>query len=296
MCTLMKRPWSVVMALAGFGLLLLPVPLSSQSAERSVYAAVLTRDGMPVTDLTARDFIVREGDIEREVLRVSRATDAFQMAVLIDNSSALSPYLVDVRAGLAEFIREMGGQNEIALVGIGQRPTILVDYTRDVKKLSDGASRVFPETLSGGYLLDAIIEVGRGLKKREGGRRAFVVVGTSQGKEFSERYHRYVLDELRDSGATLHAYIIGPPNSLVDDNARERSLTIDQGAEMTGGRQEDLLTSSSLPGKMRELAAELKNQYAVVYSRPQSLIPPDSIDVGVRRPELVVRAQRVLPK
>ena len=296
MHVLMSWRWSMVMALAGFGLLLLPVPLSSQSAERSVYAAVLTRDGMPVTDLTARDFIVREGDIEREVLRVSRATDAFQMAVLIDNSSALSPYLVDVRAGLAEFIREMGGQNEIALVGIGQRPTILVDYTRDVKKLSDGASRVFPETLSGGYLLDAIIEVGRGLKKREGGRRAFVVVGTSQGKEFSERYHRYVLDELRDSGATLHAYIIGPPNSLVDDNARERSLTIDQGAEMTGGRQEDLLTSSSLPGKMRELAAELKNQYAVVYSRPQSLIPPDSIDVGVRRPELVVRAQRVLPK
>lgn len=296
MHVLMSWRWSVMMALAGFGLLLLPVPLSSQSAERSVYAAVLTRDGMPVTDLTARDFIVREGDIEREVLRVSRATDAFQMAVLIDNSSALSPYLVDVRAGLAEFIREMGGQNEIALVGIGQRPTILVDYTRDVKKLSDGASRVFPETLSGGYLLDAIIEVGRGLKKREGGRRAFVVVGTSIGKEFSERYHRYVLDELRDSGATLHAYIIGPPNSLVDDNARERSLTIDQGAEMTGGRQEDLLTSSSLPGKMRELAAELKNQYSVVYSRPQSLIPPDSIDVDVRRPELVVRAQRVLPK
>jgi Ca-activated chloride channel family protein len=292
----MSWRWSVVMALLGLGSLSLPVALSSQSAERTVYAAVLTKDGMPVTDLTARDFIVRENDLEREVLRVSRATDPFQMAVLVDNSEALNPYLVDVRAGLAEFIREMGGQNEIALVGFGQRPTILVDYTRDVKKLSDGASRVFPETLSGGYLLDAILEIGRGLKKREGGRRAMVVIGTTRGQEFSERYHRYVLDELRDSGATLHAYMIGPANSLIDDNARERSLTLDQGARMTGGRQEDLLTSSSLPGKMRELAAEIKNQYAVVYSRPQSLVPPDSIDVGVRRPELVVRAQRVLPK
>jgi hypothetical protein len=162
---------------------------------------VLNKGGMPVTDLAARDFIVREGDVEREVLRVSRATDAFQMALLVDNSTALNPYLVDVRAGLAEFIREMGGQNELALVGFGSRPTILVDYTRDVKKLSDGASRLFPETLSGGYLLDAIIEVGRGLKKREGTRRALVVIGTTVGQEFSERYHRYVLDELRDSGA-----------------------------------------------------------------------------------------------
>jgi VWFA-related protein len=251
---------------------------------------------MPVTDLAAKDFIVREGDLEREVLRVSKATDPFQMALLVDNSSALNPYLNDVRTGLREFVREMGGQHEIALVGFGARPTILVDYTRDVKKLTDGIDRLFPETLSGGYMLDAFIEVGRGLKKREGGRRAFVVVGTTLGQEFSERYHRYVLEEIRDSGATLHAYMIGRPNSLTDDNARERSLTIDQGAAMTGGRQEDLLTSSSLPGKMRELAAEIKNQYAVVYSRPQSLIPPDSIEVGVRRPELVVRAQRVLPK
>src|SRR5512134_286861 len=257
MRTLLNR-WSIVMALAGLSFLLLPVVLSSQAAERTAYAAVLNRDGMPVTDLTARDFIVREGNVEREVLRASRPTDAFQMAVLVDNSTALTPYLVDVRAGLAEFIREMGGQNELALVGFGSRPTILVDYTRDVKKLSDGASRLFPATLSGGYLPYGIIEVGRGLKKREGTRRALVVIGTTVGQEFSERYHRYVLDELRDSGATLHAYMIGPANPLTDDNARERSLTIDQGAEMTGGRQEDLLTSSSLPGKMRELAAEIK--------------------------------------
>jgi VWFA-related protein len=292
----MNRRWAIVMMLAGVCLAGWPIVVSSQSAERTVYAAVLGKDGMPVTDLSAKDFIVREGDIEREVLRVSRATDPFQMALLVDNSTALNPYLNDVRAGLRDFVREMGGQNEIALVGFGARPTILVDYTRDVKKLTDGIDRLFPETLSGGYLLDAFIEVGRGLKKREGGRRAFVVVGTTLGQEFSERYHRYVLDEIRDSGATLHAYMIGRPNSLTDDNARERSLTIDQGAAMTGGRQEDLLTSSSLPGKMRELAAEIKNQYAVVYSRPQSLIPPDSIEVGVRRPELVVRAQRVLPK
>lgn len=296
MSTSINRRWSVVMTLAGLSTLLLPAALWSQSAERTVYAAVLARDGKPVTDLTARDFIVRENDVEREVLRVSRATDSFHLAVLVDNSEALNPYLLDVRAGLAEFIREMGGQHDIALIGFGQRPTVLVDYTRDVKKLSDGASRIFPETLSGAYLLDAILEVGRGLKKREGGRRAFVVIGTTRGQEFSERYHRYVLDELRDTGATLHVYMIGPASPLTDDRARERSLTLDQGARMTGGRQEDLLASSSLPGKMRELAAEIKNQYAVVYSRPESLIPPDSIDVAVRRPELVVRAQRVLPK
>jgi len=284
-----------VAALLGLGALLVATVVSGQSVERSVYASVLNQAGAPVTDLTARDFIVRENDIEREVLRVSPATEAFQIALLVDNSQAAGPHISDLRNGLLEFVKAMAGQNEIALVGFGQRPTILVAYTRDLGRLSQGAGRLFAESNSGAYVLDAIIEVGRGLRKREGSRRAFVVIST-QGAEFSERYHKHVLGDLLESGAALHAFVIGVSNDLGRDDARERSLTLDQGARMTGGRQEDLLTSSSLPGRMRDLAAELKNQYRVVYARPPATIPPESIEVSVRRKDLTVRAPRVLPK
>jgi hypothetical protein len=41
---------------------------------------------------------------------------------------------------------------------------------------------------------------------------------------------------------------------------------------------------------MTSLARELTSQYRVVYARPDSLIPPEQLDVRVQRPGLTVRA------
>jgi len=49
----------------------------------------------------------------------------------------------------------------------------------------------------------------------------------------------------------------------------------------------------SMAGRLQSLAIELNNQYQVVYARPKTLIPPKTIDVGVRKPDVVVRAPRV---
>jgi hypothetical protein len=39
------------------------------------------------------------------------------------------------------------------------------------------------------------------------------------------------------------------------------------------------------------VAAELTNQYLVVYSRPDTLVPPEKVDVSVERPGLKARAR-----
>jgi hypothetical protein len=49
----------------------------------------------------------------------------------------------------------------------------------------------------------------------------------------------------------------------------------------------------ALEDRLRDLAVELKNQYRVDYSRPSALMPPERLDVGVKRSELTVRAPRV---
>jgi Ca-activated chloride channel family protein len=281
--------------MCGLGAILAASPVSGQSVEQTVYAGVLDRSGAVVTDLTAGDFIVRENGVAREVLRAAKATDSLQVAVLVDTSAQASGAIGDIRRGVQEFIRAMGDGHEIALVGFGERPTVLVDYTRDRDRLLAGADRLFPQPSSGSYLLDALVEVSQGLQKREEARRVVVVL-TLQGPEYSERYHRYVVDALAGAGVALHAFVVGSPVELADDDLRERRMALDLGASTTGGRQEDLLSTSSVPPKMRQLAEELIGQYAVVYARPQALIPPDSIAVSVRRADLVVHAPTALPQ
>jgi hypothetical protein len=42
---------------------------------------------------------------------------------------------------------------------------------------------------------------------------------------------------------------------------------------------------------MKQLAAELRDQYLVTYARPERLIPPEKIEVTVGKPGLTARAR-----
>ena len=271
-----------------------PNALGAQGEERSVYARVLDRAGAPVTNLVAADFTIREDGVEREVLRVTPASDPVRIAVLIDTSQAITPHVNNIRLALRAFIAEMSGRNEIALYEFGERPQLLVDYTTDPARLQGGVGRLFARPGSGAHVLDAIIEVSKDLKKREGPRTQIVVI-TGEGREFSDRYHMTVLDELLGTDAVLHSLVLQRrTRPRISSAAQEREVTLTKGADLTGGRYEYLLTSMALEGQLRKLATEIKNQYRVVYSRPEALIAPEKINVSVARPDLVVRAPQTL--
>ena len=153
-----------------------PVTLLSQAIERSMYVSVVDQTGAPVPDLGPSDFIVREDDRSREVLQVLPATDPMQIAILVDNSATAVPLVIDIRRALQAFVETLtrptssGRRNEIAIITFGSRPTILADYSIDPAPLTKAIGRVWGESDSGQYLLDGIIEVSRGIKKRESAR------------------------------------------------------------------------------------------------------------------------------
>ena len=268
--------------------------IRAQSEEWTVYTSVVDQNGAPVMGLTASDFVVRENGMAREILRVSPATDSLQVAVLIDNSQEVRNDLIDLRQGLRGFVNQLDRRHEVALIGFGGPPTVLVDYTRDLKRLETGISRLFARPGTGSYLLTAIIETSRTLRKRRELRRVMVVI-TTQGPEFSEISYQTVLEYVRDSGAPLHSFVLRREGvSPTDPAAQEVELTLAVGTRMTGGRREELLTSMAMTSRFESLAAELNHQYQVAYARPKTLIPPKTIDVGVKRPEVTVRAPRVL--
>ena len=269
------------------------VPVAARAqTERSVYASVLDKAGGPVSALKASDFTVREDGVEREVLRAVRADEPLQIAILVDTSQAVERYVSDIRKSLKAFVQEMSGRDEIAMIGFGERPTVLTDYTSDPERLNAAIGKIFARRGSGAYALDAIVDASRSLRRREGARHVIVLI-TTEGPEFSNRYHEQVLDELRKS-ATLQSFVLTRRvGAALDDQRREREMTLAKGTLDTGGRREHLLTSMALEDRLHDLANELKNQYRIDYSRPSMLIPPEKIDVAVKRDGLTVRAPRI---
>jgi hypothetical protein len=266
----------------------------AQAIQRSMYVSVLSEAGAPVPDLGPSDFIVREDNVAREVLRVTPADAPMQVAVLVDNSEAARDDISDIRRALPELVDAMtaspaaGGKNELSIVTVGERPTIITDYTPDRGQLQKGIGRIFAQSRSASYLLEGVIEVSRGFKKREAQRPVIVAI-TTEGPEYSSRHFDLVLGPLRDAGAAFHALVLGSPSSDISDDAHNRNVVLAEGTRTTGGRYDNLLASSALPAAMKRVAAELTHQYLVTYARPQSLIPPDHVTVSAARSGMTAR-------
>ena len=264
-----------------------------QARERTLYVSVFdSSTHQPVTGLTAKDFVVREDGVQREVLRVSPASGPMPVALLIDNTQEATNAVADIRRAVRTFLNTAEGLGPIALVSFADRPTILVDYTTNQKNLQDAAQRIFATPASGATLLDAVRDTARGLQKRESDRAAIVVLAT-EGTEFSTLYHADVLDALAASGASLNAIVLVTPGaSLMRDEARNRATVLDRGPRESGGARFDVLASSAFDTAMRDVAGILKSQYRVVYAPPDSLIPPEKVEISTARPGVEAHGAR----
>lgn len=269
-----------------------PATLLSQAIERSMYVSVVDQTGTPVPSLGPSDFVVREDNVSREVLRVVPATDPMQIAILVDNSTAAAPLVPDMRRALPPFVEMLtkptasGLRNEVAIVTLGSRPTILANYSIDAALLTKAVDRLWEETFgSGYYLLNGIIEISQGFKKREAARPVIVAI-TSEGQELSNRNPDQVLTPLSDSGAAFHVISIGLPSTGISLEVRDRNRVVDEGPRVSGGTHSQLLVSSALPVKLQQLANVLTSTYRVVYAHPDSLIPPQRVTITARRTDL----------
>jgi hypothetical protein len=278
-------------ALPAIAAVLAPAMPRAQAVQRSMYVTVVDKQGSPVEELGTTDFEIREDNALREIVKVEPAVDPMQIAVLVDNSQAASAFIRDIRAGLEKFVNDMTGgtNNQLSIVALADRPTILTDTTSSREALLKGIGRVFDQQNSGNYLLDGVLEVCKGFTKRETARPVIVAI-TTEGPEFSSRPYQDVLSALKTTGAALHVITLGQPASdLLSEEGRNRTAVLEEGPRQSGGARESLRLSLRLPVTLERLAAQLKHQYRVTYARPQTLIPPERVTVRVTRPGLTAR-------
>lgn len=269
---------------------LLATPAAAQSRERTLYVTARDAQGALVQQLAPEDVTVREDGVAREVLRVAPATTPLQIVLLVDNSAASARHIPNFRDALKSFAGRFGAPHEVAYVTLGDRPTIVAEYTSSADTITRAIERLFSVPGAGVYVLDGIAEAARGLQKRDAARPAIVVV-TTDGVEFSNLSHEPVLDAIEAAGAALYVVVVqeGASAARRSDEMRYRDIVFDRGPTESGGVREIVLTSMALPATLSAIADGLLQQYAVTYARPTTLIPPEKVTVAAARPGLVVR-------
>jgi hypothetical protein len=292
-----QRAWIAALAAAAIAAAS-PSTTVAQAIQRSLYVSVVNDAGVPVPDLGPTDFIVREDNATREVLSVGPALEPMQIALLVDTSQGARHVIQFMRQELPAFVtaltspNESGAKNQIAIIAFGERPQVFAEYSSSPKDLQKGINRIWSQSGSGAYFLDAVFETSKAFRKREAARPVIVAL-VVEGGELSYRQYDQVLDALRDASAPLYAVMFGTPSSSLTDEARNRNIVLDRGMTLTGGNREQLLAPSALGDRLKLLANQLTHQYRVTYARPQSLIPPERITVAAAKPGLVARGTPV---
>ena len=84
------RPILILALVCATALTGLRITTNAQNADtrRALFVSAVDKDGEPVTGLGPDAFVVREDGMRREILRVSRATEPIDIALLVDNSTA----------------------------------------------------------------------------------------------------------------------------------------------------------------------------------------------------------------
>jgi VWFA-related protein len=271
---------------------------AAPAAERTntVFVTATEGNGAPVVDLVADDFTVKEDGKNRDVLKVELARAPMQIAIIVDdNGSGI------FRSGLVSFVQLLQGRAEMSLSSVMGQTQRLVDYTTNAQKLVDAIVQLTarPAIPDGGQLLEGIFQAARDQEKREASRPVIVAV-TVPGEEHSTLPAHQVLDQLAKSGTALYVIsvansairqmrAIDKPSALLDENLN-LSEVLGEGPKQSGGSREVIVAAAGVTSGLQRIATELKNQYAVAYSRPPQGRSTERISVSVKRSGVLLRA------
>ncbi len=268
---------------------------------RRVYVTASGAKGAPVTDLTAADFAIKEGGKAREIVTVAPATGLIQIAVLVDdNGTGIFRYAV------GKFIESLLGRAEFAVSTVTGQMLRLVDYTTSGQSLSEaiGKLNARPATNDGGQLLDGISETAKELERRKAPRPVIVAL-TVGGVEHSTLPAHHVLDNLRQSGASLHVITVvnstlrSQSNPTTAAGLMEENMNLSEvlgdGPKQSGGRREEIVAAAGVVSGLQQLADALKTQYLIEYSLPEGVKPSDKLSVSVKRRGVSLHAPTKIP-
>src|SRR5262249_49499545 len=152
------------------------------------------------------DVVVREDGVAREVSRVSKATAPMQIALLVDDSAITTNMTTELRKAFSGFVSTLSETNpdtEFSLTTFGERPTPVVKLTTSVSAIQRAIDRIMPRSGTGSYLLQAIVETSKVLKKANPARPNMVAFVAEDGPEFSNESRQIVSNALKDAGVPL---------------------------------------------------------------------------------------------
>jgi Ca-activated chloride channel homolog len=224
-----------------------------------LFTSVLDRQGRPIVDLEARDFVVKEDGVAQDLRRFERVRDLpFHALILLDTSASMGDKLEPARQAALSFFRKTVREKDRAgVIVFNDRPYLASPFTNQAATFAGGLAGLKAER--GTALYDSLIYslfYFSGLS----GQKALVLL--SDGKDEASRFRfEQALEYVRRAGVTLYTVAVG----LDKKEGAVGRKNLERLAEETGGRSFFLDSTSQLDATYEAIEEELRSQYLLAY-------------------------------
>jgi Ca-activated chloride channel family protein len=270
-----------------------------------VQARVTDHGGRALAGLTARDFSVTEGGVERAVRDVTPTSAPFNLVLLLDVSGSLEERIDFIRKAALAFLNTAGPQDRIAIVSFRDDVQLVSDFTSDrsvlterIKDIQAGGATALYDAL--GYSLVSILKPLRG-------ERTGIVLLSDGDDNRSFLTFPSIVDAVYETGAIIYPLYVpsglipesgaGSPAAATLDPVRTRFLELtsradEEGrrlAEVSGGTYYPITRLEQLQRAYDDVAAQLRMAYTITYESGAESRADQRVRVKVARDGASVR-------
>jgi Ca-activated chloride channel family protein len=265
--------------------------ISVETTEVMLPVTVRDASGRLVSDLQRTDFHVFEDGREQQLSDLALRQVPVDVVLMVDASSSVAANLDDFRRAAEQFAAQLDTNDRISLIKFDDRVELLQDWTQSRFQLHRALNRIVPGMFT--RLNDALVLAAREQFGSTQSRRAIILlsdgVDSGRGATTAEQALEAVLNAqvsvyVVSNGEISRAEKRAQLNALVNsdsvsfnqiriDDLREGLRALDdseekltQLAKMTGGRIYKPASFTRLDDAYREVAEELRRQYAIYYT------------------------------
>jgi hypothetical protein len=139
--------------------------------------------------------------------------------------------------------------------------------------------------------MDAVRDETATLRKLQAARPVMVAFVVEDGPEFSNLTSDRVADALKQANVSLWTVALQARSpDLSAPEVRERAAVLTDVARRSGGDSRSVLSRQGIAQTFTRLAAQIQARYDVVYARPDSTVPPERLQIEVKRSGVHVAA------
>lgn len=246
-------------------------PFSAQTRVVTLPVRVQDKKGNSVVGLGRGAFRLLEDGVERPILFLEPDRTPVSVAILVEFSRATEFVHQDVRDAVATLASILRPDDYCALVGFGNNPRILMDFSRDRDELLHETARV-RFTAQTGVELKAGLQFVLDRMKGVEGKKAVVLLAT--GLDSSPGGVEGLATRLGQEGLAVYCVAVGRNTLLAMDSwlsegdhyrLFQAEHTLRRLAEASGGASFFPAAPTAFPGAFRQVARLMQTQYMLAF-------------------------------